>query len=52
MCRDGYEGSYLVAAGAWFEVPVRQVELLDAEGTALILVIVDELVLLYTGHGR
>jgi hypothetical protein len=38
-------GAHLVAAGARTEVPVGQVELLDAEGTALLFVIVDELVL-------
>ena len=44
-------GAHLVAAGARAEVPVGQVELLDAEGAALFLVIVDELVLLQAGHG-
>ena len=38
-------GAHLVAAGAWSEVPVGQVELLNAERAALLLVIVDELVL-------
>lgn len=40
----------MVAAGAGPEVSVGQVELLDAERTALVLVVVDELVLLYPGH--
>jgi hypothetical protein len=43
--------AYLVAARAGSEVLVGQVELLDTERAALILVIVDELVLLYAGHG-
>lgn len=43
-------GAHLVAAGAWSKVPVGQVELLDAQRAALLLVVVDELVLLYAGH--
>ena len=41
----------MVAAGTWAEVSVGQVELLDAERTALVLVVVDELVILKAGHG-
>jgi hypothetical protein len=41
----------LVAAWTGPEIPVREVELLDAERAALLLVIVDELVLLQSGHG-
>jgi hypothetical protein len=41
----------LVAAGTWPEVPVGQVELLDAERAALVLVVVDELVILEARHG-
>lgn len=43
--------AYLVATRTGTEVPVRQVELLDAEGAALLLVIVDKLVLLHSRHG-
>jgi hypothetical protein len=43
--------AYLVAAGTWPEVPVGQVELLDAERAALVLVVVDELVILEARHG-
>lgn len=42
----------MVATGTWAEVPIGQVELLDAEGAALLLVIVDELVLLHARHGE
>jgi hypothetical protein len=42
----------LVAAWAGPEIPVREVELFDAERAALLLVIVDELVLLQSRHGR
>ena len=45
------QGAYLVAAGTRAEVLVRQVEFLDAERAALVLLVVDELVLLYAGHG-
>lgn len=38
--------AYLVAAGTRAEVSVGQVEFLDAERTALVLVVVDELVVL------
>lgn len=43
-------GAHLVAARAWSEIPVGQVEFLDAERATLLLVIVDELILLYAGH--
>jgi hypothetical protein len=42
--------AHLVAAGTRSEVSVGQVELLDAERTALVFVVVDELVLLYARH--
>jgi hypothetical protein len=42
--------AYLVAARTRAEVPIRQVELLDAERAALVLVIVDELVLVLSRH--
>ena len=51
MFTEFSRGAHLIAAGARTEVPVGQVELLDAERAALLLVIVDELVLLYAGHG-
>jgi hypothetical protein len=41
----------LIAAGTWPEVPVGQIELLDAERAALVLVVVDELVILEARHG-
>jgi hypothetical protein len=43
--------THLVATGTRAEVSVRQVELLDAEGTALVLVVVNELVIVEAGHG-
>ena len=43
--------AYLVAAGTRAEVSVGQIELLDAERAALVLVVVDELVILEAGHG-
>ena len=43
--------AYLVAAGTRAEVSVGQVELLDAERAALVLVVIDELVILEAGHG-
>jgi hypothetical protein len=45
------EDAYLVATGAWAEVLVGEVELLDAQRAHLLLVIVDELVLLCARHG-
>jgi hypothetical protein len=42
--------TYLVSAWARAEVLVGYVELLDAEGAALLLFVVDELVLLYARH--
>lgn len=43
--------AYLVAAWTGLEVLVGEVELLNAEGAELLLVIVDELVYLCAGHG-
>lgn len=44
------ERTNLVATWAWPEVLVGEIELLDAEGTELLLLIVDELVYLCAGH--
>src|SRR5690242_16021992 len=49
--RQAGAAAYLVAAGTRAEVSVGQVELLDAERTALVLVVVDELVILEARHG-
>lgn len=43
--------AYLVAAWARLEVLVGEIELLNAEGAELLLLIVDELVYLCAGHG-
>lgn len=53
VCTEGLEVhvAYLIAARAGAEVLVCQVELFDAERAGLVLVIVDELVVLYAGHG-
>jgi hypothetical protein len=51
LAGEGGRGeAHLISTGTWPEVPVREVELLDAKRAALLLIIVDELVLLYTRH--
>jgi hypothetical protein len=45
------EASYLVAARTRAEILVLHVKLLNAEGAALLFVIVDELILLDARHG-
>lgn len=43
--------AYLIAARTWSEPSVRKVKLFHAKWACLLLIIVDELILLCSGHG-
>lgn len=52
MAWPRFRAANLISAGTRAEISVGQVELLNAERTALFFIVVDELILLYAGHRR